>query len=89
MRVRDASAAALRRSHAADRGVDLLGFGRPGDLAGADGPDGLVGDGDVPVTLRDVVEKGADLTLDDLERVAALALGQRLADAHDGDERRP
>ena len=64
MRVRSASSARLRREPAADGRVDLLGLGGPGDLAGADGPDGLVGDGARPAWRRARTSRnGVDLAL--------------------------
>ena len=66
----------------ADVGVDLLGLLGGGDLAGADGPDGLVGDDDA-APVRDPGLEGGQLAGDVGERLAGLALLQRLAAAPD------
>src|SRR5690606_41833173 len=70
----------------ADRGMDLLGLLGAGDLARADGPNGLVGDHAEAGTLRELVADGIELTEDDLEGSVGLALLQGLADAGDGAE---
>ncbi|SPQ22851.1 8f06b728-0bcb-4c77-b950-6ad28b6375f7 [Thermothielavioides terrestris] len=68
----------------ADGLVHLLGLLDGGDLAGADGPDGLVGDHDLlPVGGRELGGEGGQLALDDRDRVAGLALLERLAAAPD------
>ena len=70
-------------------GVDLLGLGRRGGLAGADGPDGLVGDDDLLHVLSgEVLEDGLGLGGADGEVLAGLALVEVLADAEDDTETR-
>lgn len=66
----------------ADAGVDLLGLLLGGDLTGADGPDGLVGDDDLG-PVADLLLEGGKLGGDDLEGLAGLALLERLAAAPD------
>ena len=71
----------------ADVGVDLFGLGRSGGLAGADGPDGLVGDDDLLHILgAEVGEDGLGLVFDDLEVLAGFALVKVLSDAEDDAE---
>lgn len=62
--------------------VDLLGLLGGGDLAGADGPDGLVGDDNLG-PVRDLGLEGGELLADDLDGLAGLALLQGLAAAPD------
>ena len=67
--------------------MDVFGLVGGGGFAGADGPDGFVGDDD----LRDlfggeVVEAGVDLAGDDGGDLVGFALDEGLADAHDWDE---
>ena len=71
-------------SRLADVGVRLAGLLRRGVAAGADGPDRLVGDHQVGHLLgREAVEAGLHLPIEDLERLFAFALLERLADADD------
>ena len=72
------------REQAADPRVHLLRVLGPRDLARADCPDRLVSDGAEARLLAELRDEGAHLPLDHLERVARLALGERLADADDG-----
>lgn len=58
--------------------MDLLGLLGGGDLAGADGPDGLVGDDDL-APVGDLGLQGGELGGDDVEGLAGLALVQALA----------
>ena len=58
---------------------------RGGGLASADGPDGFIGDGDAGAQV-DAREATADLAIEHIRHLACLALGQRLADGHDGVE---
>ena len=68
----------------ADSVVDLLGLLDGGDLAGADGPDGLVGINNLlPVGARDPLGQRAQLVLNDGDGLAGLALLERLAAAPD------
>lgn len=67
----------------ADGGVDLLGLLGGGDLAGADGPDGLVGDDDLGPVGADLGLEGVELLGDDGDGLAGLALLERLAAAPD------
>src|SRR5690606_37417807 len=76
----------LRGEAGADHGVDLLRLLGAGDLAGADGPDGLVGDDALARLVGEESEEGVELPADDLERLAALSLVEGLTDADDGDE---
>ena len=69
----------------ADHGVDLLGLLGGGDLAGADGPDGLVGDDDA-APVGDLGLEGGELAGDVLEGLSRLALLQGLAAAPDDAE---
>lgn len=65
--------------------MDLLGLLGGGDLAGADGPDGLVGDDDL-APVGDLGLQGGELGGDDVEGLAGLALLQALAAApYDAD----
>mmetsp|Transcript_88654 Transcript_88654/g.173387 ORF Transcript_88654/g.173387 Transcript_88654/m.173387 type:complete len:290 (+) Transcript_88654:120-989(+) len=66
----------------ADGRVRLLRLVRRGHLAGADGPDGLVGDDDV-VPVLDLRDHSGQLPLVHLVRLPRLALLQQLADAED------
>ncbi len=66
--------------------MDLLRVLGLGDLAGADGPHRLVGDDPEAGLLGQLAQDGAHLALDHLERLAGLALLQRLAHADDGAE---
>lgn len=66
----------------ADAGVDLLGLLLGGDLAGANGPDGLVGDDDLG-PVADLLLEGGELGGDDLEGLVGLALLERLTAAPD------
>ena len=88
-RMRTPSAASPKRSRmrrAAERHrlLRLLGRGRD---AGADGPDGLVGDGDVgQLGGVDLGEVGVELAAHLALRLAGLALLERLAAAEDGPQ---
>lgn len=62
--------------------MDLLGLLGGGDLAGANGPDGLVGDDDLG-PVGDLSLEGGELLADDLDGLAGLTLLQRLAAAPD------
>jgi hypothetical protein len=66
----------------ADALVNLLRLLGGGDLAGADGPDGLVGDDDLAPVL-DLLADGGELVDDDLHGLVGLALLEGLADAED------
>lgn len=66
----------------ADGLVDLLGLLGCGDLAGADGPDGLVGNNDL-APVGDLGAQSLELAADDLDGLASLALLQALAAAPD------
>jgi len=66
----------------ADGGVDLLCLLDSGHLAGADGPDGLVGNHDL-APVADLGGDGSQLPLDDGDGLAGLALLERLAAAPD------
>ena len=66
------------------RRVHLLRLRGRGDLAGADRPDGLIRDDDVrPVRGGEQLDGRVRLRAADLERLARLALLERLADAED------
>lgn len=67
----------------ADSSVDLLGLLGGGDLAGADGPDGLVGDDDLGPVRADLGLEGGELLGDDVDGLAGLTLLERLATAPD------
>ena len=67
----------------ADECYGLLGVGGGGGLAGADGPDGFVGDDEVGVRGH-VFEAANDLSGEDFVGGVGLALGEGLADAEDG-----
>src|SRR6185503_2000220 len=75
------------RDAAADEGVDVLGLPGRSGLAGADGPDRLVGH-HRPGRLvrRELAKRALELALHDLEGPVRLALGEGLAHAGDGDE---
>ena len=60
--------------------VDLLSLGGGGDLAGTDGPDGLVGNDDV-VPVLDGVGVGLELSADDSGGLAGLSLLEGLTEA--------
>jgi hypothetical protein len=62
--------------------VNLLRLLGGGDLAGADGPDGLVGDDDLAPVL-DLLADGSKLTDDDLHGLASVALLESLTAAED------
>jgi hypothetical protein len=64
--------------------MDFLRLLRRGDLAGADGPDGLVGDDNARGHfLAHALECALKLGLHDLERRTRFALREGLADAED------
>jgi hypothetical protein len=64
--------------------VDILSLLSGGDLAGADGPDGLVGNDNLaPVVAGDVGLQGLELGADDLDGLARLALLEGLTAAPD------
>ena len=70
-----------------DVGVHFLGLVGGGGAAGADGPDGLVGDDDVTELVGGEVEEGpGELFADDGEVLFGLALGEGFADAVDDVE---
>lgn len=58
--------------------MDLLGLLGGSNLAGADGPDGLIGNDDL-APVGDLGLEGGDLVGDDVEGLAGLALLQALA----------
>lgn len=66
----------------ADGEVDLLGLVGGGDLSGADGPDGFVGDDDVG-PVGELGLEGGELLADDVDGGAGLALLEALAAAPD------
>lgn len=66
----------------ADGLVDLLGLLGGGDLAGANGPDGLVGNDNLG-PVGDLGLEGSELLADDLDGLAGLALLEGLAAAPD------
>jgi hypothetical protein len=69
----------------ADGGVHLLGLLGAGDLAGANGPDGLVGNDDLAPVL-DLLGDGAELVGDDLDGLVGLSLLEGLANAENNAE---
>ena len=76
--------AVLRAQILADVEADLLRLLVGRGAARADGPDGLVGDDDLLYLLGgQAVQRRLDLIGDALHREIAVALGERLADAHD------
>ena len=78
------AAVQLRAQHR----MHLLRLLGRGGLAGADGPDGLVGHHDLADAVAVDVDHGRQLALDDVLGRAGFALGQRLADADDGRDAR-
>lgn len=66
----------------ANRGMDLLRLLGAGNLAGANGPDGLVGHDDL-APVGDLVLDGLELAGDNVDGEARLALLERLAAAED------
>jgi hypothetical protein len=59
----------------ADGGVDLLGLLGGSDLAGADGPDRLVGNDDLlPLLLGELLGDGSKLPSNDVDGLAGLTL---------------
>lgn len=65
-----------------DSGVDLLGIVRSGGKAGADGPDGLVGNHNlVPVLGVKLGNNGVDLRLDNVNGLVGVALLEGLTNA--------
>lgn len=69
----------------ADGGVNLLGLLSAGDLAGADGPDGLVGNDDLAPVL-DLLGDGAELVGDDFDGLVGLSLLEGLTNAENNTE---
>lgn len=69
----------------ADGGVDLLGLLSAGDLAGADGPDGLVGNDDLAPVL-DLLGDSAELVGNDVDSLVGLSLLEGLANAENNTE---
>jgi hypothetical protein len=65
-----------------DGGVDLLGLLSGGDLAGTNGPDGLVGNDNL-APVADLLLESGKLVGNDLEGLARLALLKRLTAAPD------
>lgn len=63
--------------------MDLLGLLSSGDLAGANGPDGLVGNDDLGPVRADLGLEGGELLGDDVDGLAGLTLLERLATAPD------
>ena len=73
--------------HAADHLADLFRLLGSGGQAGADSPDGLVGDDDLAdLVLGHTLQTQLDLHGDPLGGDTVLALLQALAAAHDGDQ---
>ncbi len=68
----------------AQQRVHRLRLLRRRGLAGADGPDGLVGDDDLADAVAVDVDHGGQLALDDFFGLPGFALCQRFADADDG-----
>ena len=69
----------------ADSGADLLGLISGSSLAGADGPDGLVGDDNIlQLVSGHAIQRDLDLHTDQLLGHALLTLVEALADADDG-----
>ena len=69
----------------ADKAVDFGHIGDGRGQAGADGPDGLVGDHQIG-GVGAVRDRALHLPSDNVQRLAALTFRFRLADAHDGDQ---
>ena len=69
----------------ADGGVNLLGLLSAGDLAGADGPDGLVGNDDLAPVL-DLLGDSAELVGNDVDGLVGLSLLEGLANAENNTE---
>lgn len=69
----------------ADGGVNLLGLLSAGDLAGADGPDGLVGNDDLAPVL-DLLGDGTELVGNDVDGLVGLSLLKGLANAENNAE---
>ena len=68
----------------ADEGVRVLRLLGGGGDAGADGPDGFVGDdGFTEILFGNALKAAGDLGAEDAFEVAGLALGEGLADAED------
>ena len=75
------------REQAADKRVHFLRLLGRGDLAGADGPHGFVGDHDAGgLVFIDAFETGFELSLDDRKRGTGFAFGESFTDAEDGAE---
>ena len=73
-----------RTDGVADEGADFAGLFNGRGLAGADGPDGFVGDDDLADLVGlNVLERHLDLVLDAFGGDAGFAFGQRFADAND------
>jgi hypothetical protein len=68
-----------------DGGVDLLSLLSAGDLAGANGPDGLVGNDNLAPVL-DLLGDSAELVGDDLDGLVGLSLLEGLANAENNAE---
>jgi hypothetical protein len=69
----------------ADGGVHLLSLLSRGNLAGTNGPDGLVGNDDLAPVL-DLLGDGAELVGDDLDGLVGLSLLERLANAQNNTQ---
>lgn len=65
--------------------MDLLGLLSAGDLAGADGPDRLVGNDDLAPVL-DLLGDGAELVGDDVDGLVGLSLLEGLTNAENNTE---
>ena len=76
-----------RGQRIADRGMDLGDLGAVGGAAGADRPDGFVGDDGVPGAGA-VGDRARKLARDHIQRLAAVALRLGLAHADDGGQAR-
>ena len=70
----------------ADGAVDFLGLLGAGAAAGADGPDRLIGQDHARHGFGAQGQHGLELALDDGQRVAGVAIGQRFAHADHGSQ---
>src|SRR5215208_6497113 len=70
----------------ADGGVHFTDLGAARNLARADRPDRLVGDGELGLTATGLRDRGVELSNDGVHRRAALAHLESLADAQDHAE---
>ena len=79
-------AAPSARQGGADGAVDFLGLLGAGAAAGADGPDRLIGQDHARHGFGAQGQHGLELALDDGQRVAGVAIGQRFAHADHGSQ---